>query len=176
MERELGTHAWRAERDVVRVEHLEDSAAFASGTNGLASAVEHTLDVSEIIDSGKSLDVLLVGRETDFRIPVQNGDTLAHRKPTGTRSPVGDFWTPDQELAAIIDRRLVAQYASEFVIHFDAVTFDPMFDSGALPPFPEIGADLARKGAVNFAAKESHDILGPQCRWRSASANLSTAH
>jgi len=161
MERELAAHGCCAESVVICVEQIEGSAAFGSGMNGLAGTVEHTIGICGVIDYGKSVDVLLVGRDTDLSIPVQVGNTLGHGKPTGARFSVADSSTPDHKLMRIIDHGFNAQYDPEFVVHFHAVGLDPMFDSGALPPLLEISAGLAGEGAVKFTAKESHDVLGP---------------
>jgi len=64
----------------------------------------------------------------------------------------------DFEGIGLVDGGFDAQHRALFVVEFDGVGADAMFDAYPFGSIFEVGDDFALEGAVDFAAEESHDI------------------
>src|SRR5438093_12524191 len=62
------------------------------------------------------------------------------------------------KVARVIHRRLDAQPVSPFVVGFNRVGFDAMFDPDPFGSILEVAGDFSLKIAVDFSSQEAHHI------------------
>jgi len=127
----------------------------------LAQIIERLAQLRRRINHGQSFEVTVIGGQGNFPVPEQVGDTLVHGHPTDRTLSVPCAPTAHMEFPGLIDDGLDAEDPTHFVVHFDPVILDPMFDSGSLEAvFAAQGKHFPIETGMKSPAQKGKYVLG----------------
>ena len=94
----------------------------------------------------------------DLSAPIDVGNAEAQRQPLEFPIRLALLGSEHLKVARVIHRRLDAQPVSPFVVGFNRVGFDAMFDPDPFGSILEVAGDFSLKIAVDFSSQEAHHI------------------
>src|SRR5688572_18480435 len=93
--------------------------------------VKGLVRLAGIIDSGKRIQIAVVGDLRDLGVAVDTGDALAQREPSHRGNSFAHAHPPALELRRTVDHRFDAEDAAVLVVHLDPVLCHPVLHSRA---------------------------------------------
>jgi len=118
-----------------------------------------------IIDDSQCLQVSVVCLPRDFEVAERDKPPPSSFKPTPGPACFTSYLLSDFEFLGIIDDHLHPKNRTGFIVHFQPVLFNAMFDpcpgdSAAPDSVLHVRDDFAAEMPGQFPSKETHDILG----------------
>src|SRR2546422_7833519 len=107
---------------------MQRTNAFAFVSGGPADVANQFAERSGCIHTRQSVQIAVVGSLADLSAPIDVGNAEAQRQPLEFPIRLALLGSEHLKVARVIHRRLDAQPVSPFVVGFNRVGFDAMFD------------------------------------------------
>ena len=151
---------------VLRIDPLSVSSLFFCKINQAAAFLRK---YSGNTTSLRHKDAAMICLPGDFLVAEKISHSLPHRNPFHDASVIAGNLLSDFEFLGIIDHHLHPKNRTGFIVHFQPVLFDTMFNpcpgnSCARAPVLHVRNDLAAEITGQLSSKEAHDILGAKAQ------------
>src|SRR5262249_57954276 len=111
-----------------------------------------------LADHGQGLQITAVGGERYLHAPAQISQPFTHGHPAQATLAFAGHQPANFEAPGVVDGGLDSQYAALFVVHFDRVLFDPVFDAHSFGSTLNVTADLPVEAPVRVPAQKTQHV------------------
>src|SRR5262245_45912057 len=127
--------------------------------NGLSHRIQQPMRWLMIPNDGQCFQVSGIGLTANFDPSIDIGHAFAYRNPRFGFLPMAMGFAIHFETSWVVNCGLDPQNTSLFVVHFDRVLFNPVFDPGAFWAFADFALDFTVKTAIGLSAEKTQHVF-----------------
>jgi len=132
--------------------------AFAVPSGRLTQTTNHLSNGEGGVHGSKGIEVSFVGCLRNLNATMDISHSFTHGEPVFRANGIVFCVAIDFKSVGLVDGCFHAKDGSLFVVDFDRILSEAMFESNSFGAIFKVGDDFTLEGPVNLASQKAHDI------------------